>query len=151
MSYKPEKIISGGQTGADKGGLLAARDLGIKTGGWAPKGWITEAGPDITLREFGLVQASTANYKYRTKMNVQESDIVAIFGDLDSPGSSFTVACCIRDHIPYLPNPEPLELREFCRLYEAEVVNIAGNRESKCPGIEAKVRAIVRDAFKLVE
>ena len=42
MGYRPSKIISGGQTGADMGGLLAAKDLGIRTGGWMPKGWLTE-------------------------------------------------------------------------------------------------------------
>lgn len=35
-------VISGGQTGADFGALLAARDCGIETGGWAPKGWLRE-------------------------------------------------------------------------------------------------------------
>ena len=36
------KIVSGGQTGADRGGLLAAMDLGLDWGGWAPKGWRSE-------------------------------------------------------------------------------------------------------------
>ncbi len=31
-------IISGGQTGADRGALDAAIELGIKHGGWCPKG-----------------------------------------------------------------------------------------------------------------
>ena len=38
-------IISGGQTGADQAGLLAAQALGLQTGGWAPHGWRTDAGP----------------------------------------------------------------------------------------------------------
>lgn len=38
-------IISGGQTGADQGGLDAGKALGLKTGGLMPKGWRTEAGP----------------------------------------------------------------------------------------------------------
>jgi hypothetical protein len=40
-----ELVISGGQTGADQGGLRATRACGIPTGGWAPRGWLTEAGP----------------------------------------------------------------------------------------------------------
>lgn len=32
------KIISGGQTGADRAGLDAAIALGIPHGGWCPKG-----------------------------------------------------------------------------------------------------------------
>ncbi len=148
MTYRPEKIISGGQTGADRGGLLAGQDLGIRTGGWAPKGYITENGPDFTLRDFGLIQHSSPNYPPRTRMNVQESCLTAIFGEVKSAGSQLTIGLCKEDKIPYIINPDAEELREFCRLHDAEVVNIAGNRESKNPGIEAKVRSIVVEAFR---
>ena len=40
-----ERVISGGQTGADQAGLAVAKRLGIPTGGCMPKGWLTEAGP----------------------------------------------------------------------------------------------------------
>lgn len=36
------KIVSGGQTGVDRGALEAAIDLGLYWGGWAPKGWRAE-------------------------------------------------------------------------------------------------------------
>lgn len=39
------KIISGGQTGADQGGLRAGRLLHLETGGTAPHNWMTEQGP----------------------------------------------------------------------------------------------------------
>ena len=32
----PERVISGGQTGADRAALIAARAAGIPTGGWMP-------------------------------------------------------------------------------------------------------------------
>ena len=38
------KIVSGGQTGVDRGALQAAMDLGLDWGGWAPKGWRSEDG-----------------------------------------------------------------------------------------------------------
>ncbi|HLZ07124.1 MAG TPA: putative molybdenum carrier protein, partial [Chloroflexota bacterium] len=40
-----EKVISGGQTGADRGGLEAAIELGIPHGGFCPKGRKSEDGP----------------------------------------------------------------------------------------------------------
>ena len=40
-----EKIISGGQTGADQAALDAAIKLGIPHGGWMPIGRMTEDGP----------------------------------------------------------------------------------------------------------
>ena len=49
------KIISGGQTGADQAGLAVAKRLGIPTGGFVPKGFLTEAGPRPDLAaEYGL-------------------------------------------------------------------------------------------------
>jgi hypothetical protein len=40
-----KKIISDGQTGADRAALDAAIDLGIPHGGWVPKGRLAEDGP----------------------------------------------------------------------------------------------------------
>ena len=34
-----EKIVSGGQTGADQGGWRAAVACGLATGGWMPEGF----------------------------------------------------------------------------------------------------------------
>jgi Circularly permutated YpsA SLOG family len=51
-----ERVITGGQTGADQGGLRAARACGVPTAGWAPRGWLTEAGPTLWLADWGLVE-----------------------------------------------------------------------------------------------
>lgn len=147
MSYRPHKIISGGQTGADRGGLLAAIDLDIKTGGWAPKGWITENGPDPSLRNHGLVQHSSPNYPPRTRMNCQDSDLTAIFGNTGTPGTKLTISICREDNIPYIINPSAKELRDRCEELQVETLNIAGNRASKDADIEERVRAIVVEAF----
>ena len=40
--FKNVKIVSGGQTGVDRGALEAAMDLGLDFEGWAPHGWIAE-------------------------------------------------------------------------------------------------------------
>ena len=37
-------VISGGQNGTDRAALEAAHYLGMKTGGWAPRGFLTCAG-----------------------------------------------------------------------------------------------------------
>lgn len=43
---KVVRIISGGQTGADRAGLEAGRSLGVATGGTAPGDFLTEFGID---------------------------------------------------------------------------------------------------------
>jgi hypothetical protein len=71
-------IISGGQTGADRGGLIAAKSLKLPHGGWIGKYFLTENGSEPWLEEeFGLqpVEQSGSNgYRTRTKHNVRDSD-----------------------------------------------------------------------------
>ena len=45
MTKNELRIVSGGQTGVDRGALQAAMALGLDWGGWAPKGWRAENGP----------------------------------------------------------------------------------------------------------
>lgn len=148
MGYRPHKIISGGQTGADTGALLAAVDLGIRTGGWVPKGWITEEGPKPELRKFGLVQHSSANYPPRTRMNCQDSDLTVIFGNTFTAGSKLAIGICREDDIPYLLNPSAVELRKECERLGVETLNVGGNRASKDADIEGIVRKIIVEAFR---
>ena len=69
-----EKVISGGQTGADQGGLYGALDADLPTGGWIPKGYPTERGPAPDLIRFGLVETVSPDYPERTERNVTDSD-----------------------------------------------------------------------------
>ena len=90
-----ERIISGGQTGADQAGLAVAKRLGISTGGYMPKGWLTEAGPRPDLgATYGLEEAETAAYPERTERNVLASDGTVVFGDARSRGSMLTARLC---------------------------------------------------------
>ena len=40
-----DRVVSGGQTGADQADWRAARTSGIATGGWTTAGFLTEAKP----------------------------------------------------------------------------------------------------------
>lgn len=147
MSYRPERIISGGQTGADQGALIAARELGILTGGTAPKGWRTEAGPTPWLADYGLVEAPTRGYTHRTSRNAFDSDATVVFGDPTSPGSRLTIRLCEQAGKSWIANPTPSGLASWCWLKDVKVLNVAGNRESVNPGIGERVRALLVEAF----
>lgn len=143
-----KKIISGGQTGADQGGLEAGRELGLVTGGTATLGWRTEDGPQQKLLEgFGLKESGVSGYPFRTEMNVVNSDATVIFGNLDSPGSKLTLSYCKRYIMPYFTNPPPGCLRRWVDKYHIKVLNVAGNRESKKPGIQQEVRKFLVKEF----
>jgi hypothetical protein len=58
-----EKIVSGGQTGADRAALNWAIESGIPHGGWCPKGRLAEDGP-ISSR-YNLTESTSSNYIQR--------------------------------------------------------------------------------------
>jgi hypothetical protein len=66
-----DKIITGGQTGADQTGVRSAKAFGIPTGGFMPLGFRTEDGPRPEFAElYGAVVTATDNYCVRTEANV---------------------------------------------------------------------------------
>lgn len=135
-----KKIISGGQTGADRGGLDAAIELGIAHGGWCPAGRRAEDG--IIPAKYELVETTTREYKDRTIRNVVAAcaTLVVPYGP-PGKGISLTIRECLRFERPHLV----IALREDRqRLHEViqrvafwlgkvrpRVLNVAGSKESK--------------------
>ena len=142
------KIISGGQTGVDIAGLMAAKVCGLETGGFAPTGWRTQDGsrPELgTL--YGLTQHSSSSYPPRTWANVQAADAtLRIANKWHSAGESCTLGAIVRFNKPYLdimyPWPDDKEQEVVDKIFawlakvKPAVLNIAGNSEKTCPGIE---------------
>ena len=95
------KIISGGQTGADRGGLDAAIELGVPHGGWCPKGREAEDGriPD----RYRLIETASARYPVRTEQNVIDSHAMVVFtyGE-PTGGSKATVSFAGKHGRPHL-------------------------------------------------
>ncbi|SVA67282.1 uncharacterized protein METZ01_LOCUS120136, partial [marine metagenome] len=71
------KIVSGGQTGADRAALDWAIANCIPHGGWCPVGRLAEDGPIDTL--YNLQETPKADYLQRTEWNVRDSDATVIF------------------------------------------------------------------------
>ena len=71
------KIVSGGQTGADRAALDWALAHGMECGGWCPKGRKAEDGP--IDRKYPLKETPSAAYVQRTEWNVQDSDATVLF------------------------------------------------------------------------
>lgn len=153
-----EKVIAGGQTGADQAGLRAARAAGITTGGWAPKGWKTEDGPAPWLADYGLREHESSDYSKRTEQNIIESDFGLLFGDCRSRGSRLFLR--IEREISDAFRQPPLVIHNagqsvthaahLLRLIAPKVLNIAGNRESASPGIGAWVEQYLVEVFRLL-
>lgn len=149
MELQLRQIISGGQTGADLGALVGARRIGLATGGTAPKGYRTDAGPQpAELRAFGLIEHRLVAYPPRTEANVVNSDATVLFGHLDSPGCRLTKALCEKHRKPTLDNPSAFELRRWVLVNQFVVLNVAGNRERNNPGLARHVAAVIVEAFR---
>ena len=86
------KVISGGQTGADIAVLKTAKKFNVDTGGVAPAGWKTCAGPNPELGTlYGLTESTSALYDIRIKQNIKNSDATLIVATkLHSPGTKLT-------------------------------------------------------------
>jgi len=151
-----EKVISGSQTGADQGGLEAALELGLPTGGWIPKGFLTEEGKKPELGEkFNLTEHESPNYVPRTYTNVRDSDATIIFSsNWQSRGTICTQKAIQQYNKPFAEvpvtkgvSPGIVDMEDSIGLVKAllkrediKVLNVAGNRESVCPGIQELVK-----------
>jgi hypothetical protein len=136
------KIISGGQTGADQAGWRVALAYNIPTGGWMPKGFMTEEGPRPEFATwYNAKEIPFDSYKLRTEANVREADITFWFGDPKTSGGKATLRACSSLGRSYLIVPVNGALKPthaVVRLHtdkRLRTINIAGNRGSKAPGI----------------
>lgn len=152
-----ERVISGGQTGADRAALVAARAAGIATGGWMPKGFRAADGPRPEFaRLYGLREHASPHYPPRTALNVKESDATLRFAtDWDSPGERLTLAFCARygrPHFDVTPggSTTPADVAAWLVANNVRVLNVAGNTARTSPGIAAFVTAFLTEVFDLL-
>jgi len=151
---KVKRIISGGQTGADRGGLDAAIDLGIPHGGWCPKGRRAEDG--AIPGKYRLRESESPDYPVRTEQNVLASHgtVVFTFGR-PKAGSALTIRLARKHRKPVIhidleqrsPEDAVKRLREWIEESGVAILNVAGSRESNAAGLEKLVHKIVASAF----
>lgn len=151
------KIISGGQTGADRAALDVAIELNISYGGAIPNGRMTEDG-QLSEQYKNMTELESNSYAFRTEQNVVDSDatLILILGNLDiSSGTGLTVNYAKKHNKPYLiqnlkeisETEVVISVKEWLNVVKPAIINIAGSRESKARGISAKVYGILKRVF----
>jgi hypothetical protein len=95
------KIISGGQTGVDRGALDAALAFEVECGGWCPAGRLAEDG---TIPErYPVMELANAGYAERTARNVADSDGTLVISKGEPfGGTRETIDGCVEMGKPYL-------------------------------------------------
>src|SRR5438309_7553060 len=101
LTTKLLKVISGGQTGVDRGALDAALALQVECGGWCPAGRLAEDG---TIPErYPVMELAYAGYAERTARNVADSDGTLVISKGEPIGGTReTIDRCVEMQKPYL-------------------------------------------------
>ena len=151
-------VISGAQTGADRAALDAALALGIRVGGWVPKGRKAEDGT-VPAPYPNLCETHDDDYETRTRWNVRDADATLIFshGPLTG-GSQFTAQVASAMGKPFrhvdLAAVSVAEAVKIIRVWlaglEGETLNVAGTRASGDPAIYEKTREIMTRLLRRV-
>ena len=149
------KVVSGGQTGVDRAALDVALDLGLPCGGWCPKGRKAEDGP--LAARYPLTETPSAAYAQRTEWNVRDSDGTLVLNDGElRGGTAQTVELALGLGKPYLvvdlsAHPSAAAVRAWARNHQIQVLNVAGPRESKSPGVYASAVRFLREGLAASE
>jgi Circularly permutated YpsA SLOG family len=146
------KIVSGGQTGVDRGALDAALAAKFPCGGWCPSDRRAEDGP-IPVR-YPLTPLPGGGYRERTRQNVIDSDGTAIvFYESLTGGTLLTRNLCVGAKKPFIvidamQNAESTAAAAIVRFADENqigVLNVAGPRLSGWPQGQAFAERVVSE------
>ena len=144
-------IISGAQTGVDRGALDAALEAGFPCGGSCPSGRRAEDG--AIPSSYPVTELSSRDYRVRTERNVMDADgtLIVFFGEL-SGGTRETLRICEAAGKPVLTIDgavkdvalAAVEAAVFIRHNGIGILNVAGPRESSYPGAADYAKRLIR-------
>ncbi|MEJ2535141.1 MAG: putative molybdenum carrier protein [Gammaproteobacteria bacterium] len=151
------RIVTGGQTGVDRGALDGALGAGFACGGWCPAGRRAEDG--VIPSTYPLRELPAGGYEARTRRNVEDSDgTVVIAFDAPAGGTALTVLHARELRRPLLlidarrigPRDAAGAVRDFVRDEGLQVLNIAGPRASENAHGHSYARALVEELAQLL-
>lgn len=133
-----EKIISGGQSGADRAALDVAISLNLAHGGYCQKGRVAEDG--IISPEYSLEESNHRKPLFRTRQNVLTSDATLVFcfssDTAHQDGTGATIDFCKRhkkDFFVHTPSDSQADekcIKWLSGIRPFVILNIAGPRSS---------------------
>ena len=132
--------------GVDRASLDVELELGLRCGGWCPtKGRLALDGP--LDERYPLKDTESADYSVRTRLNVRDADATLILncGEL-SGGTAYTLRVAEElgrpaqdmDH-----GGNVAQVHSWLEAHGVRVLNVAGPRENKCPGIYSGARCFL--------
>ena len=150
-------IISGGQTGVDRGALDACLEMEFPCGGWCTAGRAAEDGP-IPLR-YPMIELRSPYYDDRTRRNIVESDATLIIPNGKLNGGTLLTANYSRqigkpvfifEIAPFFIDQTMENLIDFLIAYQVETLNVAGPRASLWSKAHETSQRIIKQLLELI-
>ncbi len=151
------RIVSGAQTGVDRGALDAALERGVDCGGWCPEGRLAEDG--VIPDRYPVRELPDAGYVERTLQNVIDSDgTLIVYEKRCDGGTELTAELCAEHERPLLcldlaltpPDEAGRQVMEFILDRGIAVLNVAGPRASKWPRGREQARQVIAAALDAI-
>lgn len=142
-----EKIVSGGQTGVDRGALDAAIACNVPHGGWCPRGRLAEDGPIPQC--YQLSELASAEYAVRTERNVIDSDgTLILYHERLGGGTLLTSRLARRWHKPLMcvrleRKIHYDQIAVWIVKHHIRILNVAGPRGSSAAGLQQRAEQVV--------
>jgi predicted Rossmann fold nucleotide-binding protein DprA/Smf involved in DNA uptake len=155
LRNKVTKIISGGQTGADRAALDFALASGFSTGGFVPRGRLAEDGT-IPASYPDLVETASPDPAERTRLNVLNSDATLILTHGNLMGGSLLTAKLAAEHKKPVLTIDLQEhdldkavqiINEWLETTGSVTLNVAGPRASEDGDIYDAVTKLLHEVF----
>jgi hypothetical protein len=152
-----KKIISSGQTGAERAALDVALKLNIPHGGWLPKGRSAEDGP--LSDKYQLQEMPTDSYPVMTEQNVIDSDGTLIIARTKLTGRPDYTREMTLKHKKQLLGIDLNQINHhdaaslvasWIQLYKIKALNVAGPRASQDLKIYSEVFKILEYAIQIL-
>jgi hypothetical protein len=151
---KIEKIISGGQTGAERAALDVALEMRIPHGGWIPKGRKTEDGR--LSDKYRLRETNAIDYGQRIELNIIDSEATLYFTHGEFTDESLLTKNLAKKHnrpclhidLDALSDYKAVEvIKTWIEAREMKVLFVSGSRASKDPMIYEDVFNVLKSAL----
>ena len=148
------RIVSGGQTGADRAALDWAIANNIPHGGWCPAGRMAEDG--TVPERYALTEMLDGGYLKRTRANVKNSDatLIVTLGANLSGGSLNTSEIAKELKKPWLhmhPGLDwKLRLENWLQGVPTQTLNVAGPRASNEPAVGVFVNEVLDELWRIL-
>jgi Circularly permutated YpsA SLOG family len=108
-------------------------------------------------KKYPLTETSSAEYIQRTEANVKDNDATLLIFEKSLDQGSIEAYDFCRNHqklylmINLSEKPQAVQVRKWIESCQIETLNIAGPRESNCPGIYKKSKSFIESVFKTEE